>query len=121
MKTLKGLSLTLALLGVLTATLLVGWRGFGRVAASMLAVGYGGFVLLCGWQFLVAAVLGIAWRVIAPIAPERRGLPIDGVFIWARLVRDASASCLPFAQLGGYAIADLRLFVGLPCSVTPQR
>jgi glycosyltransferase 2 family protein len=104
LKALKGLSLTLALLGVLTATMLVGWSGFGRVAASMLSVGYGGFALLCGWQFLAAAVLGIAWRVITPVAPGRSGLALDGVFIWARLVRDASASCLPFAQLGGYAI-----------------
>ncbi|MGO8920409.1 MAG: lysylphosphatidylglycerol synthase domain-containing protein [Stellaceae bacterium] len=104
MKTLKRLSLALALLGVLTATALIGWSGFGRVAASMLSVGYGGFALLCGWQFLVAAVLGTAWRVIAPIAPGRRGLALDGVFIWARLVRDASASCLPFSQLGGFAI-----------------
>ena len=104
MKTLKGLSLTLALLGVLTATVLVGWSGFGAVAASMLSVGYGGFALLCAWQFLVAAVLGIAWRVIAPVAWRRPGLALDGVFIWARLVRDASASCLPFAQVGGYAI-----------------
>jgi glycosyltransferase 2 family protein len=104
LKSLKGLTLTLALLGVLTATVLVGWSGVGRVAASMLSVGYGGFALLCGWQFLVAAVLGIAWRVIAPVAPERRGLALDGVFIWARLVRDASASCLPFAQLGSFVI-----------------
>jgi glycosyltransferase 2 family protein len=104
LKSLRGLSLTLALLGVLAATVLAGWSGFGRVAASMLSVGYGGFALLCGWQFLVAAVLGIAWRVIAPVAPRRWGLGLDAVFIWARLVRDASASCLPFAQVGGYAI-----------------
>jgi glycosyltransferase 2 family protein len=104
LKSLKGLSLTLALLGVLAATVLAGWSGFGRVAASTLSVGYGGFALLCGWQFLVAAVLGIGWRVIAPVPPERRGLALDAVFIWARLVRDASASCLPFAQLGGFAI-----------------
>lgn len=104
MKTLKRLSLALALFGVLTATVLVGWSGFGPVAASMLSVGYGGFALLCGWQFLVAAVLGVAWRVIAPVAPARRDLALDAVFIWARLVRDASASCLPFAQLGGFAI-----------------
>jgi glycosyltransferase 2 family protein len=104
LRTLKGLSLTLALLGVLAATVLVGWSGFGQVAASMLSVGYGGFALLCFWQFLVAAVLGIAWRVIAPVAPGRRGLARDGAFFWARLVRDASASCLPFSQLGGFAI-----------------
>jgi glycosyltransferase 2 family protein len=103
LKSWRGLSLTLALVGVLTATVLAAWSGFGRVAGSMLSVGYGGFALLCGWQFLVAAVLGIAWRVIAPVAP-RQGVALDAVFIWARLVRDASASCLPFAQVGGYAI-----------------
>ena len=104
LKTLKRLSLALALCGVVAATLLVAWSGFGRVAASLLSVGYGGFALLCGWQVLVAVVLGVAWRVIAPVAPGRRGLALDGVFLWARLVRDASASCLPFAQLGGFAI-----------------
>lgn len=118
MKTVKGLSLLLALLGVLTATLLVAWSGFGRVAASLLSVGYGGFAVLCVWQVLVAAVLGVAWRVIAPVAPGRRGLALDGVFIWARSVRDASASCLPFAQLGGFAIGARALSLhGQPWSV----
>jgi glycosyltransferase 2 family protein len=101
---LKSLSLALAILGILAGTLLVAWNGFGRVAASVLSVGYWGFLLLSGWQFLVAAVLGIAWRVIAPATPERRDLTVDGVFIWARLLRDASASCLPFSQVGGFAV-----------------
>jgi glycosyltransferase 2 family protein len=104
LKSLKRLSLALALLGCLTGTLLVAWNGFGRVVASVLSVGYWGFLLLSGWQFLVAGLLGIAWRAVAPAAPGRQRLAVDRVFIWARLVRDASASCLPFSAVGGFAV-----------------
>jgi len=98
---LKALSVVLAFVGVLAAIVLVVWSGFGRVSASLSSVGYWGFALLCAFQVFVAAVLGIAWRVIAPVATGRRGLALDGLFIWARLVRDA---CLPFSQLGGMVI-----------------
>jgi putative membrane protein len=104
LKRLKGLSIALALLGTLAAIALVGWSGFGRVTASLLSVGKSGFLLLCGWQVLVMAVDGLAWRVIAPVGPGQRGLALDGMFIWARALRDAAASCLPFAQLGGFVI-----------------
>jgi len=101
---LKALSVVLAFVGVLAAIVLVVWSGFGRVSASLSSVGYSGFALLCAFQIFVAAVLGIAWRVIAPISTGRRGLALDAVFVWARLLRDASASCLPFSQVGGIVI-----------------
>ena len=104
LKSLKGLPVALALLGLLAVIALVAWNGFGRVAASLLSVGAGGFVLLCAFQVFVAAVLGVAWRVIAPIGPGRRGVAVDAVFVWARLLRDACGSCLPFSQVGGFVV-----------------
>ncbi len=104
MKNLKGLSVALALAGLLAVIALVAWNGFGRVAASLLSVGSGGFALLCAFQVFVAALLGIAWRVIAPIGTGRRGLGVDAVFVWARLLRDACGSCLPFSQVGGFVV-----------------
>jgi len=89
---------------MLAVIALVAWNGFGRVAASLLSVGSGGFALLCAFQILVAAVLGIAWRVVAPLGAGRRGLAVDAVFVWARLLRDACGSCLPFSQVGGFVV-----------------
>jgi putative membrane protein len=102
LKSLKGLSVALALVGLLAVIALVAWNGFGRVAASLLSVGPGGFAALCAFQIFVAAVLGIAWRVIAPVEPGRSA-PV-AVFAWARLLRDACGSCLPFSQVGGFVV-----------------
>jgi putative membrane protein len=100
MKHLKLLSVALALLGISGATVLVAWFGFDRVAHSILSIGALGFVIFSAWQFVVMAILGIAWWVVVP--PEkRRGLP---VFIWGRMVRDSAAACLPFSPVGGFAI-----------------
>ena len=55
MKNLKLLSLALALLGVVGATVLVGWYGFDRVAHAILSVGGKGFVAFCIWQLVVMA------------------------------------------------------------------
>jgi glycosyltransferase 2 family protein len=104
LKCVKRLSLVLLLLGVFAMTFLVAQNGFNRVGASVLSVGYWGFIMLMGWQLLVASVVGTAWRVVALDAPRLPCRLIDWRFIWARLVRDASASCLPFSQLGGIAI-----------------
>jgi glycosyltransferase 2 family protein len=118
LKNLKGLSLILALFGVVAATALVAWSGFGRVVGALLSVGYGGLALLSGWQLLVAVVLGLAWQIIAPIARRSGGFAHSGIFLWARLVRDAAASCLPFSQLGGFAIGARALSLhGQPWSV----
>jgi putative membrane protein len=92
------LSIALAIAGLILATLLVGVYGFGRVARAMLSVGAPGFASFCTWQLLVIAILGAAWRVIAPVTGAR-ALPI---FVWGRMVRDSAASCLPFSQLGGF-------------------
>jgi putative membrane protein len=100
MKNLKLLSLALALLGVIGATVLVGWYGFDRVAHAILSVGGKGFVAFCIWQLVVMAMLGVAWWLVVP-PTGRRPLPI---FIWGRMVRDSAAVCLPFSPVGGFVI-----------------
>jgi putative membrane protein len=94
----KILSYVLALLGVLLASLLIGWFDAGRVLASALSVGWSGFALVCAWQIVLFAVLGVAWQVVALHAAAT---PLR-VFVWGRMVRDASANLLPFSQLGGF-------------------
>ena len=99
LKNLKLLSVALAILGVMLATLLVGWFGFGRITDAILSVGWRGFLLYAAWQVALFVLLGIAWWAVAP--PAQRRLP---AFVWGRMVRDAAASCLPFSQLGGFIL-----------------
>ena len=43
-------------------------------------------------------MLGLAWHANTPARARRR----PWVPIWGRMVRDASANCLPFSQVGGF-------------------
>lgn len=54
--------------------------------------------MIVGWQLVLFAVLGLAWDAIVPAREARR----PWVFVWGRMVRDASANCLPFSQVGGF-------------------
>ena len=95
---MKRLSYVLALFGLLGAVLLVSYFGFGHVVTAISRVGWPRFGLIVGWQIALFAVLGFAWDVIAPARAARR----PWVLIWGRMVRDASANCLPFSQVGGF-------------------
>ncbi len=97
---MKTFSIALAIVGLLAATLMVGWFGFGHVARAVLSIGWGGFSLLLGWQLLLFAVLGLAWSVIA----TRLAARLAGVFTWGRMVRDAATTCLPFSPVGGFVL-----------------
>lgn len=97
---MKKVSIALALAGLLLGTLLVASFGFGRVARTVLSVGWGGFALICVWQFVVFLPLGLAWDAIA----RARGVHRMGLFLWGRMVRDASINLLPFSQLGGFVL-----------------
>jgi len=77
---------------------LIGWFGFDRVLAGVGSVGWTDFALIIGWQLVLFAILGLAWDVLVPPREARR----PWVFIWARMVRDASINCLPFSQVGGF-------------------
>lgn len=95
---MKKLSIVLALVGLLLGTVLIGWFGFGRVIAGVQRVGWLDFALIVGWQLVLFAALGLAWDAITPPREARR----LWVFVWGRMVRDASTNCLPFSQVGGF-------------------
>lgn len=95
---MRKISFVLAGIGLLVSIALVFWFGFGGVLAAMASAGVGGFVAICAWQFLQFLVCGLAWNTIVPAHAARR----LWLFVWGRMVRDASANCLPFSQVGGF-------------------
>ncbi len=95
---MKKLSIVLALAGLLLGTVLIGWFGYGRVLAGVGRVGWADFAMIVGCQLVLFVILGLAWDAIAPAREARR----PWVFVWGRMVRDASANCLPFSQVGGF-------------------
>ncbi len=95
---MKKLSIALALLGLLLATLLIGSFGFHTVTSAVGRAGWSGFALICFWQLVIFLPLGLAWEQIGRALGVRRPL----LFLWGRMVRDASANCLPFSQVGGF-------------------
>jgi putative membrane protein len=95
---MKRLSYVLALLGILIALLLVSYYGFGNIVSAVSRIGWPEFGVIVGWQILLFLILGFAWDVITPSRTMRR----PWVLIWGRMVRDASANCLPFSQVGGF-------------------
>jgi glycosyltransferase 2 family protein len=95
---MKHLSYILALLGVLTGVLMVAYFGVGNVMTSIGTIGWTRFALIIGWQMVLFVILGVAWSIIMP---SRHRHPV-WVPIWGRMVRDASANCLPFSQIGGF-------------------
>jgi putative membrane protein len=96
----------LLLAGLAAATALIAWFGAGAIAATLLTIGWSGFVLICGFHFCLIAINGVAWQALIPDEAPRRW----PVFVWARLVRTAAGDVLPFSQLGGPA-AGIRLAV----------
>jgi putative membrane protein len=95
---MKRLSYVLALVGVLIALLLVSYYGFDNVVSAVGRIGWPVFGLIVGWQLVLFVILGLAWDLITPARTMRR----PWVLIWGRMVRDASANCLPFSQVGGF-------------------
>jgi putative membrane protein len=94
----KKLSIALAVFGLAVGTALVGSFGFSKVAAVVGSVGWAGFAVICSWQFVVFLPIGLGWDQLG----RARGVHRPLLFLWARMVRDASANCLPFSQLGGF-------------------
>ena len=97
---MRVLSILLALAGLGVATMLVGWFGLDRVVDSLASVGWPGFALFALFQMALFVLLGLAWFVVVPGEEFRRAW----IFVWGRMVRDASGNLLPFAQLGGFAV-----------------
>ena len=87
----------IAALGLALALYLVTYVGLGAVFSAAVAVGWGGFAILCLYALGLFLLLGCAWYVLAARLPRTR----LWVFVWARMVRDAATEVLPFSQLGG--------------------
>ena len=94
----KTLSLAVALIGLALGTALVVWFGFHHVLAGVLRVGFAGLLLLVFCQLCLFVILGFAWWTLIPRRPAVR------ILVWARMVRDASANCLPFSAVGGFVL-----------------
>ncbi len=103
------LSIALAILGLAVDTALIAWFGAGLVFREVASIGPGGFALVCAWQMVLFASLGLAWWVLLP-----RPIPLR-VTIWGRMVRDSAGNCLPFSQVGGFvAGARATVLLDLP-------
>jgi putative membrane protein len=71
--------------------------GLKPIFLAATAVGWRGFTILYLYQFGLFAILGTAWYVLVPASCHARA----PVFMWARMVRDATSDLLPFSHLGG--------------------
>ncbi|TLZ38601.1 MAG: HpnL family protein [Gammaproteobacteria bacterium] len=97
---MKWRTLIIAALGLALALYLVWYVGLGAILAAAVAVGWGGFALLCLGSVALFGLLGSAWHVLLPASSGAGAW----IFVRARLVRDSASEVLPFSQLGGIAI-----------------
>jgi len=72
--------------------------GVAPVLAAVGRVGWAGFAGYCLYSVVVLALLGAAWRAVAP-----GGGPV-AAYAWARTVREGATDVLPFAQIGGLVV-----------------
>jgi putative membrane protein len=89
-----------AALGAAVAVYLVTYVGWRAVFGAAVAVGWGGFAILCLCALGLFLPLGAAWYVLLSASSGSGAW----VFIRARMVRDAVAEVLPFSQLGGIVL-----------------
>jgi putative membrane protein len=87
----------IALIGVAVAIYVLRSIGPKTILSAATTVGWRGFAILCLYQFSQFILLGAAWYVLVPQSRIVRA----PVFIWARMVRDATSELLPFSHLGG--------------------
>ena len=97
---MKWRTLIIAALGLALALYLVWYVGLGAILAAAVAIGWGGFTLLCLGSVALFGLLGSAWHVLLPASSGAGAW----IFVRARLVRDSASEVLPFSQLGGIAI-----------------
>ncbi len=94
----RALILFLTIIGLAAAAWIVRGVGAAPVFAAIGAIGGWGFTVYCGYSFVVLALLGAAWRAVAP-----GGGPL-AAYAWARTVREGATDVLPFAQIGGIVV-----------------
>ena len=74
--------------------------GLKPILLAAAAVGWRGFAILYLYQLGLFVLLGTAWYVLVPASYQPRAK----IFIWARMVRDATSDLLPFSHLGGIVL-----------------
>jgi putative membrane protein len=90
----------IAVVGGALAIYILKSTGLKPIFLAASAVGWRGFTALCLYQLGLFALLGTAWRVLLPASCGVRAR----VFVWARMVRDATSDLLPFSHLGGIVL-----------------
>jgi len=99
--------------GLVAATVVVGYFGFGQVFQALARIGWRGLTVLVGYSALPYALLGTAWFCLEK--PWRAGR--WRIFAWARMVRDASGELLPFSHVGGLVVgARVATLQGIPAA-----
>ena len=98
----------IALVGLVLATGIIAYVGFGKVASAFAEIGWKGLLGLCLTYLGPVALLAAAWLVLDPGAPIKTW----GTFYFARLVRDASGELLPFSSLGGFVFGARAAILG---------
>jgi putative membrane protein len=91
---------TAVVLALALATAVAATIGVRDIGGALEAIGWRGLAALCLITAPTVALLGTAWFLLAADEPLSR-LP---VFVWSRLIRDASSELLPFSHLGGFFI-----------------
>jgi glycosyltransferase 2 family protein len=90
----------------LAATAAVVYRaGLHRLVDVMLSIGWRGLVVLLLSQIAMSGILGVAWASILPGGGRWPRV------VWARMIRDAAANCLPFSAVGGMVFGTRALAV----------
>lgn len=100
---MRAVVLVLTLIGLVAAAWIVGSVGVAPVFAAIARVGGMGYAAYCLYSVVVLALLGSAWRAVAP-----GGGPVVA-YIWARTVREGATDVLPFAQIGGLVVGGRAL------------
>jgi len=90
----------ISMAGGVLALYILNTAGLTSIFAAAMAVGWHGFALLCLYQMGLFVVLGTAWYVVVPTSCRPRAT----VFVWSRMVRDATSELLPFSHLGGIVL-----------------
>jgi putative membrane protein len=97
-----------AIAGLVIATGIIAYVGFGKVAAAFAMIGWKGLGGMILTYLPPVALLSAAWWVLDP-----RARPRDWpVLYYARLVRDASGELLPFSSLGGFVFGARAAILG---------
>jgi putative membrane protein len=95
---MKTVFVLVVLAGLAVTTAVMGAAGLRDVASAVGAIGWRGLATLVLCTVPPLFLLGAAWFLLARDEPPSR-LP---VFVWSRLIRDASGELLPFSHVGGF-------------------